>query len=259
MSNKKLSPMEKFKAIFGTEEAVPCCWFNLPCVESVEIAAEMGFPMAVIDLEHTVISLETAQKQMMAMKGTSMKPFVRLPERSTGLTKRVLDMGASGLLLPYVESVEEVKQAIEDMKYPPEGKRGLSAYISRCGNYGMNAKAYVEKWRDTGFLMVMIESQKGLDIVEELAALDGVDGILFGTNDFALDCGVSGEADPVVEAAFERISAATAAHGKILACHPFGNKDLKTIIDAGCKLVGAANDVYALQNSWRASLERFGR
>ncbi len=248
-----LTAREKADKIFGPGP-VPMCWFNFPSPEIVEVAAEVGFPCGGIDLEHTAISLESVQRMMMAMKGTSMRAVVRLPAPSTGLTKRLLDIGAAGLVLPYVESIADVQRMILDMRYGPEGKRGLASYVSRASRYGNDPKGAVARWDEQSLLIVMIESREGVGLAPELAALDGVDALFFGPSDYGFDIGRVDLASQEVFDAYKAIEKAARDAGKMMGSAAFGQTTPIRLAEMGCDLIAAAADVSALRVSFSGSL-----
>ncbi len=248
-----LTAREKADKIFGPGP-IPMCWFNLPSPEIAEVAAESGFPAGVIDLEHTAISLESAQRMMMAMKGTAMRPILRLPEQSAGMTKRVLDIGAAGIILPYVETVEEVQKAVVDMRYGPQGKRGLASYVNRASGYGRDPEGAVSRWDGQSLLIVMIESREGLRIADELAAIDGVDALFFGPSDYSFDIGRISLASQELLDAYATIEKAARDAGKMMGTAPFGTMTPVRLAETGCDFFAATADVVTLRAGFTGSL-----
>lgn len=249
-----LSAREKADKVFGPGP-IPICWFNLPSPEVAEIAAVSGFPAGVIDLEHTSISLESAQRMMMAMKGTPMRAMVRLPEASTGLTKRVLDIGAAGIVLPYVETVEEVTQTIADMSYGPKGKRGLASYVNRASGWGTDPQGAVQRADEETLLIVMIESSKGVELAPELAALEGVDALFFGPSDYSFEMGRIDPGSKEMLDAYWAIDAAARKAGKMMGTAPFGEMTPPKLAEIGCDLFAATADVVSLRMGFTGAVE----
>jgi 2-keto-3-deoxy-L-rhamnonate aldolase RhmA len=231
------------------------CWFTLPCVETVELASLVGFRCGVVDLEHTMITTETAQLQFMAMKGSQMVPLARLPENTPGNAKKVLDAGVMGIILPYVESVAEAKAAVQNVRYGPAGQRGMAAYAARAGKYGFDYQGYVERWDELGLLILMIESQKGADAAAEIASIDGVDGLFFGPNDFIYERGRVDIDGPETHAAFAAIRDAAKKAGKVFGGAPFGSMMPDKMVAEGADLIGLTSDVNALKMGWAPAIE----
>jgi 4-hydroxy-2-oxoheptanedioate aldolase len=248
-----LTPREKADRVFG-EGPIVMCFLLLPSPEVVEMAADAGFQAGVIDLEHGVSSIETAQRSMIAMRGTCMRPIVRLPERSAGLTKRLLDAGAAAVVIPYVETVAEARAAVADARYAPEGRRGLASYIVRASRYGREPDEYIARWDETGMVIIMIETRSGVEAAQDIAAIDGVDGLLFGPSDYGLSVGRKKPTDPEIADGFEKIRDAARGAGKLVGSSPFGNMSLERLFKEKCDLVTVASDVDAIRTGFDSAI-----
>lgn len=248
-----MTPREKADHVFGPGP-IPICWFNFPSPEVAEVAAEAGFPAGVIDFEHSAISLESAQRMMMAMKGTRMKAMIRLSEVSTGMTKRALDIGATGIILPYVESVEEVKKTVEDMRYGPEGKRGQAAYVNRASRFGFDMEGAIKRADEEMLLIVMIESRAGVELAPQLAAIDGVDALFFGPSDYSFEVGRISPTSQELLDAYAAIEKAARGAGKMMGTAPFGEMTPARLAQTGCDLFAATADAVALKAGFTAAL-----
>ncbi len=186
------------------------CWLNLPSPEAAEIVGATGFDFVIIDLEHSVIGMETASRMMMALGDTP--AIVRIPEPSDGWIKRTLDAGAAAVMVPRVEDLETAKRLAASATYGPEGRRGEGAGIARAAAWGRTAPAYRSRWREKGGLVLQIESPAGLAIAPEIATLPGVTQLFFGPSDFSACLGCD-RADPRIAAAGREVARIARAAG----------------------------------------------
>ena len=159
-----------------------CFWLDLPSPMVAEIAGRAGPELCVIDTEHGQIGPETLTGMLRALDLSKTPALVRLGDAGAGRVKHALDAGAAGILLPYVETVEEARAAIRAFCVPPLGQRGTAAMVTRAGGFGA-VRDYARTWNDIGILALQIETAKGLAAAPEIAALDGVDMLFFGPSD----------------------------------------------------------------------------
>ena len=130
---------------------------------AAEIAGRAGAELCVIDTEHGQIGPETVTNMLRALDLSKTPALVRLGDAGAGRVKHALDAGAAGVLIPYIETVEEARAAIRAFCAPPLGKRGMATGVSRASGFGANAD-YAGTWNDTGILALQIETGKGLAI-----------------------------------------------------------------------------------------------
>lgn len=175
-----------------------------------------GMDYVIIDKEHSPIGVETAVDMIRAAEAEDLTPFVRVKDISRPSVLKLLDVGAKGLIVPAVGGVEDVKKLVEYSKYPPMGNRGMA--MGRGSDFGLGTLPLPEHWaqhnRET-LLIPMCETRECLEGIEEIATMDGVDGIFIGPCDLSIALGKPGQFDdPVMTGAFERVVAACKAAGK---------------------------------------------
>jgi 4-hydroxy-2-oxoheptanedioate aldolase len=171
-----------------------------------EVLSNSGFDWVLIDTEHAPNELPMVQQQLHAMQGGSANPVVRAAWNDRVMIKRILDIGAQSLLLPYVQTLEEAKDAVASIQYPPEGQRGVAA-MTRAGGYG-RIRNYIRNAASELCLLVQVESRKGMANLDAIAGVEGVDGVFIGPSDLSTDMGFFGNwRQPEVWSAIE--SAAT--------------------------------------------------
>jgi 4-hydroxy-2-oxoheptanedioate aldolase len=168
----------------------------------MEIVAGSGFDWLLLDTEHSPADPVSMLSLLQAVASYDVAPVVRPAFNDTVLIKRLLDIGAQTLLIPFVQSAEEARRAVAAMRYPPHGIRGYSG-ATRANRFG-RAKDYATRAAEELCLLVQVETQTALDAVEEIAAVDGVDGIFIGPSDLAASLGhVGAPGHPEVKAAIE--------------------------------------------------------
>jgi 2-dehydro-3-deoxyglucarate aldolase len=154
--------------------------------------ARAGFDWLVIDMEHSAANgLPETQRQIQVIDLAGCKPLVRVPSHEPSMMKLVLDAGAHGVIVPMVNTREEAKEAVENFRYPPYGKRGVGLW--RAQDYGRSFEAYLEWIESEGLILVQIEHVLGVDNLEKILELDGVDGFIVGPYDLSASLGIPGD------------------------------------------------------------------
>ncbi|OEF04574.1 HpcH/HpaI aldolase family protein [Vibrio genomosp. F10] len=166
-------------------------WVTIGHPAIVDIMASAGFEWLVIDMEHTSIDLETAHNLISSVQANGMKALVRVSKNEEVIIKRVLDMGADGLVVPMVKSRIDALRAIDYAKYPPIGKRGVGLF--RAQKYGLGFEGY-KKWvEDELVIIAQIEHYEAVNNIEEIVDTDGIDGVIIGPYDLSGSLGYPGE------------------------------------------------------------------
>src|SRR5258708_970765 len=153
-------------------------WCSLCSNNAAEVIAGSGFDWILIDTEHAPNELPIVLSQLQALAGSSAAPVVRPAWNDMVLMKRLLDVGVQNFLIPYVQTAEEARAAVAATRYPPQGIRGV-AVTHRANKYG-RVKDYFHRANDEICLILQIETRLGLENLEAIAAIDGVDGLFIG-------------------------------------------------------------------------------
>ncbi|ROR83448.1 4-hydroxy-2-oxoheptanedioate aldolase [Plantibacter flavus] len=239
-------------------------WVKLPAMESMELVALAGFDFAVIDLEHSPMSLETAAQHIGVALLAGVSPIVRIPALDGGIVQRVLDAGAEGIMLPHVDSVEQAEAAAAAVRFAPLGTRGVGS-TSRAGAWGATSREeYLRFGQEEVVLIAQIESAAAARAAGAIAAVAGVDALLIGAADLSTSEGRS-ESDPVVTALIADAVRDTVAAGK-----PIGNAggataaSVQTSVDVGYRFTLMSNDASLLGGAAAAAVQagrsvRYGR
>ena len=217
-------------------------WLQMASSFSAEIFAKAGLDVLMIDMEHGPNNILTLIEQMRAIGCYDAVPFVRAPWNDMVTLKRILDAGAYGVLIPYVNNAEEARKAVSYCKYPTEGLRGV-APSPRAPGFGMNAQNYMRNANREIFVMVAIETPEAVSNIEEIVQTEGLDGIFIGPMDLATSMGhFCDPAHPEVQEAIAKIENTVIGSGKILASIA-GNMDVaKKKFDRGYSLIMAFAD-----------------
>jgi 4-hydroxy-2-oxoheptanedioate aldolase len=234
-------PVNRFKRAIKAGKAQIGIWSSLSSHIVAEVLSNSGFDWVLLDTEHSPNELPMVQAQLQAMHGGSANPIVRVAWNDMVMVKRYLDIGAQTLLLPYVQTVEEAKNAVAYMRYPQDGVRGVAG-TTRASGYG-RIKDYLKKAHTELCLLVQVETRKAMANIDAIAAVDGVDGVFIGPNDLSADMGYLGnwqhpEVWKVMEQAAKKIRAAGKAPGILV-----GAADGQRCLDMGYLFVAVGADV----------------
>jgi len=183
--------MKSLKQKLKNNELTIGSWIMIGHPISVEVMALAGFEWLVIDMEHTAIDINTAQNLITTIQANDIKALVRVSKNEEVIIKQVLDIGADGIIVPMVNSKEDAIKAVEFAKYPPLGKRGVGLY--RASKYGVKFEEY-KKWVEEELIIIaQIEHIDGVNNIEEILQVEGIDGTIIGPYDLSGSMGYPGE------------------------------------------------------------------
>jgi 2-keto-3-deoxy-L-rhamnonate aldolase RhmA len=166
-------------------------WITLGHPAIAEIMARAGFDWVVVDLEHSVISVDMAGDLIRTIDLCGVAPLVRLTSNDPNQIKRVMDAGAHGIVVPMVNSPADAAQAVAATRYGPAGSRGVG--LARAQGYGANFQDYLEWQSDGPVVIVQIEHKDAVGQLEEILAVPGVDGFIIGPYDLSCSMGIPGQ------------------------------------------------------------------
>jgi 4-hydroxy-2-oxoheptanedioate aldolase len=215
---------------------------------TVDIAAVMascGYDWLFLDLEHGSMPLDTAVQISVAALGAGISPLVRVPARQYSLATRALDGGALGIVMPHVDTAEEARAVAAHLKYPPLGHRSVGGPQPYLGFRAVPlAEATATMNRET-LVVVMLETPQAIANADAIAAVEGIDVLLIGTNDLCMEMGIAGQLGHAeVARAYERVIAACRRHGKHPGMGGVYVEDLLTkYIGLGMRMILAGNDL----------------
>ncbi len=191
MNNDLLARRRLLKSKLQNRRRVFAGWNSFSHPSITEIFTRAGLDFIGIDLEHSTISQEQTQRIIAAAQSNGCLALVRIASHNAEMARRALDSGADGLIVPMVETSQDVERTIAWSKYPPEGKRGFG--VSRAQGYGFDFDDYVKNWNSTSILMVQIESVRAVENIKEILASPHVDGAMIGPYDISGSLGIPGQ------------------------------------------------------------------
>ena len=184
-------PQNRFKQAINQGEKQVGIWISLCSNVAADVVAPAGYDWALIDMEHSPNDFLSVLGQLQVFAGGHTTPLVRVPWNDTVAVKRLLDLGAPGILFPMVQSVQEAEKAVAATRYPPNGVRGFSGNMR--GNRFGRVTDYVARIEDELAVLIQLETRSAVENAEDIAGVDGVSGVFFGPADIAADIGVIGQ------------------------------------------------------------------
>lgn len=245
------APYNRLKARLALNELQIGCWLGTGSSYVAEIAATAGFDWLLIDGEHAPNDLTGIARQLAIVDGSDADAIVRLPMDEAWLIKQVLDAGAQSLLIPMVESGEQARAIVRATRYPPSGIRGIGAALARASEFNA-IPDYLSTANDQIAVVAQVETRAGLDAIEDIAAVDGIDALFIGPSDLAADMGHIGnttaaEVEEAIAIALARITGAGKAAGILSLDRNYGEMH----IEQGATMIGVGIDVLTLANGLR--------
>ena len=249
-------PPNRFKHALADGQAQIGLWSSLSSNYTVEVIAGAGFDWLLLDMEHSPNDLESLLAQLQAAAPYPAQPVVRVPWNDMVTIKRVLDVGAQSLLVPYVSTAEEAAAAVSYTRYPPQGVRGVAG-TTRATRFG-RIKDYARRAHEETCLLVQVETQAALDNIEAICRVPGIDGVFIGPADLHASLGYTGEianpaVKPRIDDAIRRIRKAGKAPGILTP----SEADARHWLECGALFVAVGADVGILARGAEALAAKF--
>ncbi|MGR3617770.1 MAG: HpcH/HpaI aldolase family protein [Paracoccaceae bacterium] len=246
------APTNTFKQALKRGERVIGCWMSFAEAPVAEVMGTAGFDWLVIDGEHGPNDIRSIRDQLIALHSSPSHPVVRVPVGETWIIKQVLDAGAQTVLVPIVESADQARELVRACTYPPLGTRGVGATAARATRFG-SVSEYIPTADDEICLLVQVENIAGMDALDDILAVEGVDGVFIGPADLSTDMGFAGNsaAPEVVEVIADAITRIAEA-GKAPGILGVAEESTQSYFDMGAQFLAVGIDVMLLANSARA-------
>lgn len=246
------APQNPFKKALADGQTLFGCWMSIAEGYTAEIMGRAGFDWLLIDGEHSPNDIRSIRDQMVALKGSDSHPIVRVPIGETWIIKQVLDVGAQTILVPMVETAEQARELVRACRYPPNGTRGVGYAVGRVSDFGQ-MENYGPTADDQICLLVQVENKTGLDNLDDILSVEGVDGVFIGPADLSASLGYLGQTmhpdmQKTILDAIRRISDSGKAAGILTP----DDGMIQSSLDAGARFVAVAMDIALLLNSGKA-------
>lgn len=204
-----------------------------------------GYDWLFIDLEHNSMNLDTAVQISIAAQASGIAPIVRVPSHQPHHATRVLDGGALGVVIPHVDDVATAQRIASSCRYPPRGHRSVIGGLPQLDFASLPVQEATEILDRETMIVLMLESPQAIENAEAIAAVEGVDTLLIGTNDLCMEMGIPGQLDhPDVEAAYREMISACQKHGKFPGMGGvYAPALMQKYIDLGSRFILAGNDL----------------
>jgi 2-keto-3-deoxy-L-rhamnonate aldolase RhmA len=219
------------------------------------MAAAAGADFVLFDMEHTGWSTETLRSLVATTRAADTVPQVRVPAVKKHMIARALDVGAMGIMAPMVESVEQARLLVSSAKYPPDGRRGAAFGVAHDDYTGGDVAEKMRSANSEVLLIALIETTAGLEHVDNIAAVDGIDVLWIGHFDLTNSLGIPAQFDhPLYLAAVERVLEASQRHGKATGFMVSGVEDGRAKLAQGFRCLGYWGDIWIYQDALRRGI-----
>ena len=251
------APVNTLKTRLLAGETLIGCWVALADDYAAEIMGGTGFDWLLIDGEHAPNDLRSIRAQLSVLERFDVGPVVRLPVGEIWMIKQLLDAGAQTLLIPMVESAEQARELVRACRYPPAGIRGMGAALGRASGFN-TIPDYVKSADDQICLLVQVESRAGIEALDDILAVEGVDGVFIGPGDLSADLGFQGNAEvPEMRQLIEETLGRIAKAGKAPGILGMSDAAIERYLSEGARFVAVAADVMLLSQAARATAAKW--
>jgi 4-hydroxy-2-oxoheptanedioate aldolase len=249
-------PSNAFKRALHDSQRLVGLWHSIGHATVTEILADSAFDWVLIDTEHAPNEVTHVADTLRALAGSRVSAVVRPAWNDPVLFKRLLDVGAQTLLVPYVQSADEAARAVAAVRYPPRGIRGVAS-THRANRYG-RVQDYFRRADDEMCVLVQLETRASVDALEDIAAVDGVDGVFIGPSDLSASLGFLGEPrHPDVRRVIEDACRRARRLGRPIGILAPVEEDALAWFANGFSFVAVGGDILCLRKAADALVERF--
>lgn len=233
----------------------PFCKIQDPAI--VEIAALSGFDFVIIDMEHGPYSIESAQNMIRAAEARGITPVVRVTENSETLILRTLDIGAKCIQVPQICSKKDAEKLVKATSFYPKGERGMCRYVRAADYTAIDGATHFGTANDQIMTIIHIEGMEGINNLEEIISVDGIDVIFLGPYDLSQSCGVPGQVhhEKVVNSMKYAVELAK-KHGKAVGTFTESIENAKMWTDIGVQYISYSVDVGLIMNAFKGINEQ---
>jgi 2-keto-3-deoxy-L-rhamnonate aldolase RhmA len=247
--NKVKSALKRGETVFGTMVQ------EMRSPGIAQILAVAGFDFFFIDMEHSPFNMETVADLIRTARLSNIAPFIRVPDLEYHLLSRPLDAGAQGLMVPRVDTPDQVRKVISFMKYPPMGERGCAVLRGHAEYQAEPVKDFIEGANRETLVIIQIESKQAIDHIEDMVSIPGVDVALIGPNDLSVSLGIPGElTHPLEIEHIDKVIAACTKYGVASGIHTGNLDELKSWMEKGMRFITWSGDIGMILDASRNAL-----
>ena len=231
-------------------------WIQAPHPAIVEVLANAGYDWIALECEHSENDVRDFAVMARAAAATEAAPMVRVRENDPLVIRRMLDMGAEGVIVPLIHSAEDARRAVQAARFPPDGVRGFS--FSRMNDWGVGFEEYLATANERIAVIPMVESRESVEQIDAIVAVDGVDGVFIGPYDLSGSYGIPGQTDhPTILEARAKVVDACRNAGKSAGLHVvIATEDaIARAVADGFNFIAVASDIIILNEASRRTLE----
>jgi 2-dehydro-3-deoxyglucarate aldolase len=255
-----VSLMSSLKRKLKNEEAVLGTWITINHPDVVDALSELPLDWLVFDMEHAPLEISDVEVLLMPLRGVDISPIIRVPWNDMVIIKRALDIGAEGILVPWVNSREEAEKAVSYTSYPPRGLRGVGP--RRAVRYGQRSFLdYYENFeKNERILLVQIETGRALENLEEILSTPGIDVAYIGPMDLSVSLGIPLKfGDPRFQEALKKVRGVCEKYGVTPGIHAFSPEQAREFISQGFRFVALMSDLGIMRRGLMSTLATLGR
>lgn len=256
-----MSSVHKFAADLRAGRTVYTHWCGLPLPAIAGVLArEPGYDAVVLDMQHNPIDFACAIQAIPLVAAAGKPCIVRIPVGEFQTASRLLDAGASGIIAPMINSVEDARRFVEFTKFPPLGGRSWGP-VATLGLSGLTQDEYFKTANDFSITFAMIETREALDAVDDILAVDGIDGVFVGPTDLSIGLSNGAVRDPLsddVNEGLDRVAASAKAAGKFCGSYTGSGERAADNAKRGYRFVAIGSDTGFLKTGAAAFLKAAG-
>lgn len=221
-----------------------------------QMAANAGCDFLLFDMEHSSLTQESVRLSVLSAKAANVTPIVRVPYTEYFFMARALDAGAEGLMIPRVESREQALKVIDSTKYPPEGNRGAAFGIAHDDYSVVDFAESAKRANEETLIIVQTETAKGVENVEEIISVEGVDVAFIGQCDLSISLGIPGQYDhPDFCRALDKVKNACDKYGVTFGYLPLNVPEAHAMYDKGARFLTYSADIFLFSNALKGDMQ----
>ncbi|HSF91729.1 MAG TPA: aldolase/citrate lyase family protein [Paracoccaceae bacterium] len=226
------------KRLSETQDKLANFIVTIPSAVVTQALAAAGADSLIIDIEHGAVDYGSAHSMIAATRGFECAPLVRIAENTDAQVKRALDLGAEGIVFPLIETAEQAAWAVSSLRYPPHGRRTFGPFIAHS-HEGVPLAAYADHVDDTLTCCLLVETVKGVENIQDICAVPGIDIIIPAAFDLSTSLGIPGQFEaPAFLEALAKIEAAALAAGIPMGGNAFSQEQADKMFARGYRLLG---------------------